>query len=573
MKFSCPSCSAKYQIADEKVEGRTVKMKCRKCGTVIPIRANPSKKSLAAAPVVQAQSLKPRVAPAPTGLRAARIPKIDAPAPPSIPTQPPPAEWHAGIGGSAIGPLTFHDLERRIMDGDITSDTFIWREGMDGWKQVPDVPEVAPLLESIVMAGPPSMPAVAKSQVVEPAKPVPAKPVPAKPVPAPKPAAKPPAAEKSPLLTPSAGGGGSIPLAGLTASNPLISEAGAPAPIPSLQAPADEAPSIPAPGSFDDDFDFPGENPDENQAQDAAKEETAPASEQHAMGKAPAAPSAATVAALKGTSSTPPADEAPVPEISATDGPYVASHEPSYDSLVMQLHKRRSNKWAIPFTVIMAIGLGLAVGFVVFGDQETKIIRQIVEVPAQLKEAREHRQAASADAESDSSAAAGQAEDATEAPSKGTSKSASAKSPSGAKSAESSEEAAKVSAGLKGLSGLQGLGGPTGGPTANNGSSAGGRPLESGQIQRVVSQYQTSVKRGCWQPALMTRDKDAPSSARVSVAITVSSTGAVTKASTSGDPKGYSGLSSCISRKVRGWQFPRSSGTTTVNVPFVFAAQ
>ncbi len=37
MKFLCPSCKAKYQIADEKIAGRSVRMKCRKCGFIIPI--------------------------------------------------------------------------------------------------------------------------------------------------------------------------------------------------------------------------------------------------------------------------------------------------------------------------------------------------------------------------------------------------------------------------------------------------------------------------------------------------------------------------------------------------------
>ena len=37
MKFLCPSCKAKYQISDEKVAGRSVRMKCRKCGHVIQI--------------------------------------------------------------------------------------------------------------------------------------------------------------------------------------------------------------------------------------------------------------------------------------------------------------------------------------------------------------------------------------------------------------------------------------------------------------------------------------------------------------------------------------------------------
>jgi len=38
MKFTCGSCSAKYQIADEKIAGRTLKMKCRKCGHDIQVK-------------------------------------------------------------------------------------------------------------------------------------------------------------------------------------------------------------------------------------------------------------------------------------------------------------------------------------------------------------------------------------------------------------------------------------------------------------------------------------------------------------------------------------------------------
>ncbi|RYE92292.1 MAG: hypothetical protein EOO75_07025 [Myxococcales bacterium] len=40
MKFLCDNCKAKYQIADDKVAGKTVRMKCRKCGHLIEIRAS-----------------------------------------------------------------------------------------------------------------------------------------------------------------------------------------------------------------------------------------------------------------------------------------------------------------------------------------------------------------------------------------------------------------------------------------------------------------------------------------------------------------------------------------------------
>jgi len=39
VKFLCEQCKAKYQIADEKAAGKTVRMKCRKCGYLIEVRA------------------------------------------------------------------------------------------------------------------------------------------------------------------------------------------------------------------------------------------------------------------------------------------------------------------------------------------------------------------------------------------------------------------------------------------------------------------------------------------------------------------------------------------------------
>src|SRR4051812_35811076 len=47
MKFLCDNCKAKYQIADEKVAGKTVRMKCRKCGHMIEVRAAVTETSVA----------------------------------------------------------------------------------------------------------------------------------------------------------------------------------------------------------------------------------------------------------------------------------------------------------------------------------------------------------------------------------------------------------------------------------------------------------------------------------------------------------------------------------------------
>ena len=46
MKFLCENCKAKYQIADDKVAGRTVRMKCRKCNHMIEVEASVTETSV-----------------------------------------------------------------------------------------------------------------------------------------------------------------------------------------------------------------------------------------------------------------------------------------------------------------------------------------------------------------------------------------------------------------------------------------------------------------------------------------------------------------------------------------------
>ena len=38
MKFSCDRCDAQYMISDEKVGPKGVRVRCKKCGNVIPVR-------------------------------------------------------------------------------------------------------------------------------------------------------------------------------------------------------------------------------------------------------------------------------------------------------------------------------------------------------------------------------------------------------------------------------------------------------------------------------------------------------------------------------------------------------
>src|SRR5438874_2375114 len=65
MKITCQSCQAKYTIADEKVVGKTVKIKCKKCGATIVVNGNEG--AAAAAPQQAATPEPSYVAAAPPG--------------------------------------------------------------------------------------------------------------------------------------------------------------------------------------------------------------------------------------------------------------------------------------------------------------------------------------------------------------------------------------------------------------------------------------------------------------------------------------------------------------------------
>ncbi len=247
------------------------------------------------------------------------------------------------------------------------------------------------------------------------------------------------------------------------------------------------------------------------------------------------------------------------PSPSAVTGSAVVTED-----LSGMLPPRQGTSPLVWVAMVIAIGLGVTLGFVLFGGKPTERIvevekTKIVEVPAKGTE----QVAQGTQGAAEVAPAAGD----PQAPKKPT---------TGGKVASSApvEDTKKPNTGLSGLSGLSNVG-PSGGPATGgpSGATGGGAQLDGGQIQSTVARYTGSVKRRCWQPALDARAKDAPMTAKVTVTITVGGSGSVQNATTSGDPRGYSGLASCIASSVRSWQFPASGGTTIANVPFVFAGQ
>lgn len=175
MKFVCSNCKAKYQIADEKILGRTLKMDCRRCNTAITIRGDLPQQAddvemEADAPAARAPSRRPgaaaggsSVGASPSRPRSAATGSLAGhPSPSSLgadfrrgslaPESRPEArtsvldQWHVAINDVPVGPMRREEVSRKIATGAVSAESLAWREGFDDWRPVRDIPELAALL-------------------------------------------------------------------------------------------------------------------------------------------------------------------------------------------------------------------------------------------------------------------------------------------------------------------------------------------------------------------------------------------------------------------------------------------
>lgn len=116
MKIVCDSCKAKYSIADEKVAGKTFRIRCKRCGSAIIVRGEglgPAEPAEAAAPGAGGAGADPT------------------------------AIWHVVMNGSQQGPYPLEKVQEMLATGVMARDGYVWREGFDGWVLARDVPELA----------------------------------------------------------------------------------------------------------------------------------------------------------------------------------------------------------------------------------------------------------------------------------------------------------------------------------------------------------------------------------------------------------------------------------------------
>ncbi len=106
MIFSCSQCGTRYQLPDDQVKNRVVKVRCTKCKAIVSVRGSGS---------------------------------VSAPDKPA-------RQWFVAIAGEQKGPLTERQLLELISAGTVTSRNYAWSAGMSDWARFGDIPAAAHLL-------------------------------------------------------------------------------------------------------------------------------------------------------------------------------------------------------------------------------------------------------------------------------------------------------------------------------------------------------------------------------------------------------------------------------------------
>ncbi len=183
MKFLCEQCKAKYQIADDKIVGKTVRMKCRKCGHLIEVRAEVTETSVAtdrpSAPNTGQAAGPPRPAMKPAPPRSTALAASLTSARPAAPKQGALAgafkttvqheeessapfdmselsgsdDWYVAINGVPVGPVRVAEVRRKAALGAVTEDSLVWQEGLDEWRPLRSFPELAAIVRTAALGG------------------------------------------------------------------------------------------------------------------------------------------------------------------------------------------------------------------------------------------------------------------------------------------------------------------------------------------------------------------------------------------------------------------------------------
>lgn len=121
MKISCQSCAAKYTIADEKVVGKIVKIRCKKCGATIVINGNEA----GAVPQADDSSQDTRV--------------FDYTSQQSGPGE----LWTVNVADGDQRTMSVQEVAAEYKAGTLNDETYCWKDGMSDWLPLRDIETLA----------------------------------------------------------------------------------------------------------------------------------------------------------------------------------------------------------------------------------------------------------------------------------------------------------------------------------------------------------------------------------------------------------------------------------------------
>ncbi len=122
MKITCQSCQSKYTVSDEKVQGKTVKIKCRKCGATILV--NSGGVTTSGGGVADPVSLS-------TGGAAA-----DAGG----------ASYLVNVSDGDQRSMTLVEIVAAYQSSVVNAETYVWADGMSDWSPLGQVDSIVSAL-------------------------------------------------------------------------------------------------------------------------------------------------------------------------------------------------------------------------------------------------------------------------------------------------------------------------------------------------------------------------------------------------------------------------------------------
>lgn len=590
MKFLCDNCKAKYQIADEKVAGKTVRMKCRKCGHQIEVRAAVTESTSAAPPPDHGRAPPFAASPLP-GVGAPRPPaparplatslsqaKPKAPSAPMVggalagafqrnlsdapdPVLPSDAgtapielsvtdEWYVAINGVPVGPVRISELRRKAATGAVTEESLCWQEGLEEWRPIRSIPELAALVREAAQGG--HRPSMTSSPDLPPSARSPSLPV----------------APRAPLAPPAA------PNFDATAAMAMPPGAFS-APPPRHMTPAAPAmgrnnvvPFRPAATTDRASEDFGLGGTPFGAASAVAPSLASPQpmmfSQAPAPQTSPFAPPIAVASPVADPFAVPPISGSPATTNSPQHNapPYRESYVPPVVAAPITTPQLPQQPRSIPLwfwpVLLLALGFGGGLAFVVFKPQPVPppvVIQQQTAATATTSAAAVDKgdipppPPSTADTPDNTPGTASK-------PTKGGGTKVAATKPAAATTEE------KKGLDLGGL--VPGAGGPNVG--AAGGPGAGGGGLDQAGVERVVAAHRNGVKRTCWDRG----GADQKSSVNVTVNATVAGNGSVASTSSSGDDPV---VAKCIENQVKTWMFSAPGSSQQIAIPFKFVRQ